>query len=542
MYDLFYLLFIIFYYKKFLCYFFNILIKLDEIKEYFILKICRIKVEQVKEEKENKDNKNENDTGVKEDNKSEDITNDVSDKIKKTEIDNNGEIKVDKQEPKNSILLTCFENIDDDKENEKEKKNETEKEKKNTKENDNKGKNISKETTSNNSNGIKKEQKNIKKNLFEDSLNKAESNSLKDDCKEKENHKEKEDELQEEYYVLDSEIKLFHEKEIYDFFNLFSLENYFNKNHIKSNSKENIINKLSNDFERKTHTNLRFSKSLTPSNNQNQKNSFIQSNPNIIYISDLFPKVHLFGLYDMPLYFNNDFIKLLKLKIPKNIFTLNELKEYLISELTKEAKRLSNEKSTRRNIEEDKFLENSKLRNIIYLKNGDYNSLSMDHQSENIAEQKAKEMQELNKDENVHFLVDYFERIFEDLTNHKEQSDIYINFLREIDKDNICQIISHIITIKGYVKKSINFILREKYTDTSHLLGFIIILIGVMKCDGINNFFNFFYPKGLVYEELNIKKKFLRLYKEINSTKYNLLDFQIKIENEKTAYYEMISK
>jgi hypothetical protein len=147
-----------------------------------------------------------------------------------------------------------------------------------------------------------------------------------------------------------SEIKLFNEKESYDFLNIYNQEEIFcsvnnTKNFFKSNSNEDIMNSsLFSSLERKktASTNRFYNSFSNPNISQTQKNSMRLNNPNIIYLSDLFSKVHLFGIYDMPLHFHSDFIKFLKLKIPKNIFTLNELKEYLINEITREAKTLMN--------------------------------------------------------------------------------------------------------------------------------------------------------------------------------------------------------
>jgi hypothetical protein len=160
---------------------------------------------------------------------------------------------------------------------------------------------------------------------------------------------------------------------------------------------------------------------------------------------------------------------------------------------------------------------------------------------------KAKEEQdfkEFNSNLNSNskdLLIKFYEEIMQDFASYKDQADIYINFIKQIDKDNICQIILHVYTIKGFINQRIRFMLCEKFTDKSYLIGFLVILMGVMKCDGINNFFSFFYLKNLVFEESSYKKKFIRLYKEFDCNFPTLVKFYGKLDKEKSEFFEKMS-
>lgn len=412
----------------------------------------------------------------------------------------------------------------------------------------------------------------------------------------------------EEYFTLHSEIKLFSEKESYDFFSVYkSIESSDSissvscnkaKNFYKSNSNQetnfNLLNNSSsidnsNGFsERKMNETSasKFSRSYSHSKMSTQKNPCIspQSNSNIIYISDLFSKVHLFGLFDMPLFFHPDFIKYLKLRIPKNIFTLNELKEYLITEITKEAKALVNSRYEKKQSEKPAFGSSSNERQkvkqnangkeiigdflnknetvyLISTENAtDNNNNVLDSHirpDENPLNKKEKENNKIAFKEEDHkvkesfscnltcetkdYQFNFYENAIEEFASYRDQADIYTNFIKQIDKDNICQIILHVYTFKGFINKSVKFMLKEKLTDKSYLIGFLVILMGVMKCDGINNFFGYFYPRNLVFEEPGNKKRFIRLYKEIDCKLVTLVEFIEKLEVEKSKFFDRIS-
>jgi len=375
------------------------------------------------------------------------------------------------------------------------------------------------------------------------------------------------------------------------------------KSFYKSNSnQETNFSLLNSSFERKSDSSgaNRFSRTYSASNidnTQQQRTSYqLSSNPNIIFISDLFSKVHLFGLYDMPLYFHSDFIKYLKLKIPKNIFTLNELKEYLITEIGKEAKSLgnllyekkhsekpifssvaamanqssqeklyiyNNRNSSNCNVDSDFLIYNKPNNNSCLLKvdakeNGVYfteqpkldsnfESINFNYELEKVLkeEKHIKELLKLNNlnlnNETKYFLYDYIEKSIEDFVSYRDQADMYTKFIKQIDKDNICHIILHLYTFKGFISKSVKIMLKEKFTDKSNLIGFLVILIGVMKCDGINNFFGYFYPRNLVYEEPVNKKRFIRLYKEMECKLPNLVELLGKLDKEKSSLFNRIS-
>jgi len=357
-----------------------------------------------------------------------------------------------------------------------------------------------------------------------------------------------EEEADEDYYVLNTDINLISKPESFDFFNFYSKNNFNGtlNSFYKSNSNEDTSNFFNSSLMRKSVSSLKHSRSSSTSSLFETKNTYTPNNPNIIYISDLFSKVHLFGIYDIPMYFHSDFIKYLKLKIPKNIFTLNELKEYLINEITKEAKLLNDEKFERIKIEKNKFLSffnsNNLRENFKNEKQSNWVFSETLESSQTLSEINKKELDEhLNGGHSEDFIHSYSKIIYES-ANFKQQADLYINYIKKIDKDNICQIILHIYSMKGFINERVDFMLKEKFTNKSNLIGFLVILIAIMKCDGINNLFGFFYPKNLVFQDPNSKKKFIRLFKELDIKTFNFKPILDKLDNEKNNFYEKISK
>ena len=138
-------------------------------------------------------------------------------------------------------------------------------------------------------------------------------------------------------FILDEEIDLFS----YEDFKFFSkkLDNNNSKILQKYNSTNNLS--LNNSFEKIEYEQLTFKRNRSTLDFLDFQ-YFKNTQENLLYLSDIFSKVTLFGLLDVPVFLNSDYIKFLKIKIPKNIYTVNELKEYLMSEIEKEGKLLNN--------------------------------------------------------------------------------------------------------------------------------------------------------------------------------------------------------
>ena len=122
--------------------------------------------------------------------------------------------------------------------------------------------------------------------------------------------------------------------------NLFSRRLNFGKNKCNSISFSSQANGMSN-LNLLENINQKKNKVFEMIESQFNKNS----NTNILYLSEVFCRIYLFGIFDIPLFLNPEYIKFVKLRIPRNIYTLNELKEYLIIELEREFKSLQNYQS-----------------------------------------------------------------------------------------------------------------------------------------------------------------------------------------------------
>lgn len=433
-----------------------------------------------------------------------------------------------------------------------------EKEKKDEK--DKKDENEKKEENEKTDEQEKNDQKNEKKDKNEEyqKNNKDDKNEKE---KKKQNHKKdekngKDEELKqsqqiieeivdEGYFILEEDIQIFSQsKNDYNFFKTQTgIESQIitRSNSIDSNDSLNISNLSSNRIYNNTVSiskpsikGSQISESLEKSLVQNKK---CNNNQSLIYASDFFSRIYLFGIYDMPLYMNTDFIKVLKLRLPRNIYTLNELKEYLTSEIEKEAKMMLNSNNYNNNSFSERASKNSANSSI---KNYSLETKDSSH-IESTEDSRLKDLPRLNKSENPLDLIAIYEKMMNEFVNYKQQAEIYLSYIKQVDKDNIVEIILHIFSMKGFLNTNINLILKEKSIMKTNLNAFFVLLLTVLKCDGINNFFNFFYSKNLVYQEENSKKKFLRIYKDINCSLHNLVELRNKIESQKNKNLFMIS-
>ena len=130
----------------------------------------------------------------------------------------------------------------------------------------------------------------------------------------------------------------------------------------------------------------------------------------------------------------------------------------------------------------------------------------------------------------------------EEFINYKDQADYYISLIKEIQKDTIGQVILYMYSLPGFIHTRITYILKERFSNKCHLNAYLIILLSVMKYDGINNCFSFFYSRNLVYEDFASKKKFIRIYKDVNFDSDVINEYRIKLENQKIHFYNRIRK
>ena len=111
-----------------------------------------------------------------------------------------------------------------------------------------------------------------------------------------------------------------------------------------------------------------------------------------------------------------------------------------------------------------------------------------------------------------------------------------------MSKESLVPIFLHIYSLKGFINFRINWILNQKFTNKSNLNGFLVIFLGVMKFDGINKFFEFFFTKNLIFEDPDTKRKSIKLYKSIKVDDNAINELKEKIQNERDRYFLKISK
>jgi hypothetical protein len=319
----------------------------------------------------------------------------------------------------------------------------------------------------------------------------------------------------ENFYVNEDEINLHKE-----FFNLDSFSNFFtSKKRLNKSDTSSFFSSFNNSkfIGKKVFNTFRKSKSLDSSDS---KSKYSPAIPNLVFISDFFPKFQQFGLMDVPLFLDLDYIRLLKMTLPQHINTLNELKENFISEISREAKILI-EKNKENEEENNKYNENESKIDIKI----------------NIFCDKDKDSKY-----NENYMEDY-EKIVNEFVSYKDQADIYIENVKKIDKDNIYKMICYIYSMNGFIKSAVNNIMCDFNFDLrTNLNSFILILLSVIKFDAVNNSLEFFSKNNILYEDDIFKKKFIRVYKELNCTEKSLIYYKEKIKKEKENFIDNLSK